>query len=426
MKRFLKPSFLVSLLLISHVSFAALPACNTIINQAICNKIGQMLIVGFGGNLQTDRAKTLYDDPDGTVFKTNSRVAKTIKNDHIGGVILFSQPIMNVKTGEMIRQRNIENPKQVAALNQSLQAYNTQTRQKQGLSRLPLVISIDEEGGEIDRLPATLGFINKTQIPQSFGALAKNNLPRAKKEAAAFATLIAKELKSLHFNVNFAPVVDVNVNPTNPIIGARGRSLSANPKWVSAIALAQIKAYKANGILPVIKHFPGHGSSTADSHLGLVDVTKTYQKQKELYPYRELIKKHFGGLIMTTHVINGQIDRTQCRRGPKSDPQTWCPGTLSYQTLTKLLRKKLHYHGVIISDDMTMKAIEGQYPLKDTLANGINAGIDMIIISNNQADQTQKIIDTIAMLVKNGHIPRATINTAFKRIVKMKRRLGPS
>lgn len=423
MKRFISLFIFLS----ASSAFATLPACNTIVGQKMCDQIGQMLIVGFGGYDQDNKGNIIYNDSNGTVFKKNALVAKYIRDDHVGGVILFSKYNYNNIKGNYFRPRNIKNPQQLTALNENLQTYNTQTREKQNLLSLPLIISVDQEGGHADRLSRDLGFKGAALAEQSFGtklALAGiNKKQKILREAYTYAFGIGQELKAMHFNVNFSPVVDVNINPTNPIIGGLGRSFSSNPEIVTKLSWQYIKAYEANDIMPVIKHFPGHGSSSSDSHLGLVDVTNSYQMQQELYPYKKLINENFGGMIMTTHVINGQIDKTQCRKGKISDHQTWCPGTMSYKTLTDLLRNKLHYHGIIISDDMTMKAITNEYSLSEALANGINAGVDMFIISNNKKDETQHALDTIAQLVKNKKVSAKKINQAYTRIVTMKKHL---
>lgn len=417
------------LLLSSSIAMAGWPACHTIVKQKTCDEIGQMLIVGFGGYKQNEQGKIVYNDPNGTIFKKSALVARYIRDDHIGGVILFSRFNYNFQTGKYFRPRNIQNPQQVANLNRKLQQYNTLTRKQQGLPMLPLMISVDQEGGHANRLPRWQGFHSARLTAQSFGAKESMAKTLAQKKAALketynYALAIGQELKSLHFNVDFAPVVDVNVNPTNPIIGGLGRSFSSNPKVVVDQAQQFIRGLHAQGILPVLKHFPGHGSSTADSHLGLVDVSDTYHKRQELYPYEKLIASGYQGMIMTTHVINGQLDQTQCRQGPKSDHQTWCPGTMSYKTLTNLLRHQLHFHGVIVSDDMTMKSIAAEYSLQEALANGINAGIDMFIISNNHQDETQRVLDTIAQLVKSGKVSQQKIHQAYANIIKMKKQLA--
>ena len=185
--------------------------------------------------------------------------------------------------------------------------------------------------------------------------------------------------------------------------------------------LCMPKIYGEYKIIPVLKHFPGHGSPLGDSHIGLVDATNTYQKDKELQPYYRLTAEGYDGMVMTTHVINGQIDQTQCKAGLKTDRSTWCPGTMSKKTLTDLLRNKMGFRGLIVSDDMTMGAIAREYDLRGAFKNSINAGVDIFIVANNYQDQTDEIINTIARLVKDGDIKRETIDAAYGRIFNFKK-----
>lgn len=436
---------LFMLLIFSVSALGQALLCQQAENKQLCDEIGQMLIVGFGGFKQDNGGKILWDDKDGTQFSENSNIAKHIADSHIGSVILFLKPMRDIKTGVFIRDRNIQNPEQVTKLNQDLQNYNDQIRQTQGLESLPLFISVDQEGGRIDRLPAAQGFPVATLMPEALGANEERFMPPswvcnrllaswyklfssiAVKKATAlsatyeYASNLAREVYALHFNLNFAPVVDVNINPICPVIGGLGRSFSSNPEVVVDQAKQFIKAFEENKIIPVLKHFPGHGSSLGDSHSGLVDVTETYKKEKELHPYYNLIKD-YDGMVMTTHVINGQIDQTQCKAGLTSDHATWCPGTMSKKTLTDLLRNQMGFKGIIVSDDITMGAIANEYRLNESLKNAINAGVDCFIVANNYEDQTDEIINTIVQLVKNGDVKREAIDTAYNRIIDFKKR----
>lgn len=430
--------FVIIFVLISIISFelyksrnatiSNLPPCEQQLSRMGCEKIGQMLIVGFGGLKQDKQGKVLWEDPKGTIFSESSNIATMIKKYHIGGVILFTQPFRNNKTRGFIRDRNIENPKQLKKLNYDLQQYSKKMREENNLFPIPLLISIDQEGGTVDRLPQTLGFPLRTYIPQALGAneerVFENSDEKLKalSETEKYAQLMADELIENEINSNFIPCVDVNINPLNNIIGGRGRSFSGNPVIVYDQAQAFIKIFNKNGIITSLKHFPGHGSSKFDTHVGLVDVTETYQKDKELLPYKELIKEGYQDFIMTTHVINGQIDKTQCKKGDVEDHTTWCPGTLSHATLTGLLREELGFKGVIVSDDMTMGAIANEYPLDVAFEKAINAGVDMFILPNNTEDSTALAINTIAKLVKDGKVKEADIDRAYNNIIALKKR----
>lgn len=411
-----------------------------LVDTQLYTEIGQMLIIGFGGLQQDEDGKILWDDRNNIQFKEDALIAKHIANNHVGGIILFTQPLRDINTRVFIRDRNVQNPKQVAKLNQNLQDYNSKVRKEQGLEVLPLFIGIDQEGGIIDRLPPSHGFSVPTVLPQALGAQEERFLAGihcqgarharsvislkklALEQTYKYAKKMAKELRAVNFNLNFAPVVDVNISPLNPIIGRLGRSFSSCPQVVVNQAEQFIRAFREQKIVAVLKHFPGHGSSLQDSHLGLVDVTTTYQKDKELYPYFSLITAGYPGMIMTAHVINGQLDDTQCKNGSPGDHTTWCPGTMSQKTLTGLLRNTMGFNGIIVSDDMTMGAITREYTLSEALQHAINAGIDIFIVANNSADQTDMVINTIAQLVVTGAVKREKITAAYRRIVNFKKK----
>lgn len=411
-----------------HIFSESFPACEQHLSKAGCEKIGQMLIVGFGGLKQDKDGKILWEDSKGTVFNEHSNIAKIIKQYHIGGVILFTSPFRNVKTGTFIRDRNIQNPKQVRSLNQALIQYSEQVRAESHLSPAPLLITIDQEGGVVDRLPCHLGFPLRTYIPQALGAneerVFDNNDEKLKAlaETEQYANRMADELIDNQFNCNLIPCLDININPLNAIIGGKGRSFSGNPEIVFDQAQVFVKVFNDKGIITALKHFPGHGSSQKDTHIGLVDVTESYQKEKEQMPYQKFIKNGYQDLIMTTHVINGQIDKTQCKMGSSEDSSTWCPGTMSYATITGLLRQEMGFKGVIVSDDMTMGAIANEYPLDVAFEKAIKAGVDMFIISNNTEDNTGLVINTIAKLVKDGRVSEAEIDRAYQNIIELKKR----
>jgi beta-N-acetylhexosaminidase len=419
---------ILTFILTNTYAFTSLPPCKNQLSSKVCAKIGQMLIIGFGG-LKQEKGVITWEDPNGINFNEKSLIAKHMRELNIGGVIIFEKPYRNEVTKTFIRDRNVHNPEQLTLLTDKLKAYSTLIQKKNHLSVLPLLITVDQEGGMVNRLPTDRGFNFETVIPQALGAEEERilSIKQPKKNALVktylYASHMANQLYKLHFNVNFFPTLDININPLNPIIGGKGRSFSANPHIVTDQGWEFVKAFHKNGIISSLKHFPGHGSSSLDTHEGMVDVTDSYQKEKELLPFRLLIKYGYEDLIMTTHVINGQIDKTQCKGGPKDDHTTWCPATMSHVTLTKLLRQQLGFKGVIISDDMSMGAIANEYPLEVSLEKSINAGVDMFIISNNDADHTEEIVNTIAKLVKEGKINISRIDDAYTHIVKIKRRI---
>ncbi|HSR74666.1 MAG TPA: glycoside hydrolase family 3 N-terminal domain-containing protein, partial [Sulfurovum sp.] len=190
-----------------------------------------------------------------------------------------------------------------------------------------------------------------------------------------------------------------------------GRSFGKDPKMVAAYAGTFIDAMHTNGVLTSIKHFPGHGSSVGDTHKGFVDVTNLW-KEVELEPYRLLKEK--ADTVMVAHVFNKKIDETY-------------PASLSYKTVTKLLRWRLGYHGVVITDDLQMGAISQKYGLKNTLKLAINAGDDILLIGNQldpkKTVTSQKLVETIAALVKSGEVQEESIDRAYNRIQHLKKKL---
>jgi beta-N-acetylhexosaminidase len=348
-------------------------------------KIGQMLVIGF----------------DGTEIDAQSQIVRTIQDNNIGGVILF-----NYKDSTKSLYKNISNPAQVKKLNQDLEYVTKQGNLIHHRPQLPLLISIDYEGGRVSRLEERYGFPSTLSAAE----LGKRGFKKAKAQAKA----MANTLKEAHFNLNFAPELDVNVNPNNPIIGKKDRSFSNNPYKVTDYAKIYAHAFLQQKIQCAYKHFPGHGSSTKDSHLGFVDSTDVWQPN-ELIPFQKSIHSAEScGVIMTAHNINRQLDASGL------------PATLSHKMLTGLLRQKLHFKGVIITDDMQMKAISDNYGLDKSLVLAINAGVDMLLFGNNLSEQNpKKLIEIIEAKVSSGEIKEQRINEAYERIVALKRSLSP-
>lgn len=217
---------------------------------------------------------------------------------------------------------------------------------------------------------------------------------------------IAETLQRAGINLNLGPVVDLNVNPANPVIGKLQRSISADPKIVTEHAREFIRAHHARGILCSLKHFPGHGSSSADSHKGFVNVTDTWSK-KELEPFRTLIKEGLADTVLTAHVFNARLD-------------PHAPATLSKATIENLLRKQLGFDGVVISDDLTMGAIAGQYSLEDSVEKALNAGVDMLLLADNRPDTTKRILAIMQKLIDSGRVSPQRILQSLNRIEKLK------
>lgn len=338
-------------------------------------KIGQMLMIGFKGFEVSD----------------TSHIIRDVREYNLGGVVLFDY---DVPTGKPVR--NIENPGQVKRL----------ISQLENLAETPLFVAVDQEGGRVARLKESRGFKANVSA-QYLGELDNADSTRY------YAETMAEQLQNLGFNVNFAPVVDLNINPDNPVIGRVERSFSADPKIVARHASIFLEEFSEHNILGVLKHFPGHGSAWNDSHAGMADVTETWQTS-ELEPYRLLTDKEYNFAVMTAHVFNENLD---------SD---W-PATLSQKVQTDLLRNELGFEGVLFSDDMQMEAIRSFYGLETSIERAINAGVDVVVFGNNsvyQPDIVPQAVQIIKEHIEKGTIPVERIEESYQRIMKLKNQLN--
>jgi len=337
-------------------------------------KIAQMLIVGFRG----------------TELTPENHIYSDVKDLRIGGIILFDYDAVSKTRG-----RNITSPEQVKKLCSDLQS----------LTPDKLLISIDQEGGKVNRLKTAMGF------PATVSAKYLGKLDNAD-TTLLYAHQTAQSLRQLGFNLNFIPCVDVDVNPNCPVVGKLERSFSDNPNVVVRHSRIWIDEHRRQGILTSPKHFPGHGSSATDTHLGLTDVTRTWTR-KELLPYEELIKSGVCDMIMVSHVFNRKLDAKY-------------PATLSKKVVDGMIRGDLRFKGLVVSDDMAMGAIVDHFSFETALEKAINAGVDMLILSNNgrsyDPQVAQKAVDIIELLVRQNKISEQRISEAYSRVAKVKER----
>ncbi len=318
------------------------------------------------------------------------QVAEDLREGRLGGVILFDY---DVPADTALR--NIRSPRQLRNL----------TRQLQEGSPVPLFIAIDQEGGRVSRLKERNGF------PPTVSAEYLGSQPVD--STRFYAGRTAGVLDSMGINFNFAPVVDLDVNPDNPVIGGLQRAFSADPDTVYRRARTWIRASRRHGVITAVKHFPGHGSSSGDSHLGVVDVTGTWSPE-ELVPYRRLIDEGLTDAVMTAHIFNREID-----------PE-W-PATLSRRTIGGVLRDSLGFGGVVVSDDMQMGAIRDEYGLETAIRRSLEAGVDLLVFANNsvyQPDIALRAHRIIRRLVEEGTVSRERIDRSWKRIMDLKREYG--
>lgn len=331
-------------------------------------KIGQMLLIGFPS------------------AKIDSAVLTEVAAGKVGSLIIF--------------EKNIPPTNSFVALKKITWTY-------QNAAPIPLIIAIDQEGGKVNRLKSKYGF------PNTITAEAMGDSPNLD-SVRFYAEAIASTLAGLGINMNFAPVVDLSSNPTNPIIAKHGRAFSANEDSVILMAKEYIKAHRKYNVKTSLKHFPGHGSSKADTHLGIADVTNTWE-ERELKPYEALIDSGYADAIMTSHIVNKKLE-------PEGHP-----GTLSDDILTGILRKRLNYDGVVFTDDMQMHAITKHYGLEQAIRLAILAGVDIMTFSNNISGSDQRTVDrvhgVIRSMVDNGQITKERIDESFDRIMAFKKSL---
>ena len=339
-------------------------------------KIGQLILVGFRGCTPAECDLAVRD----------------IREQGVGGIILFDQEMADPST----RRRNIESSAQVKQLIAHLQTQ----------AAIPLLVSIDQEGGRVNRLKPADGF------PESMSheELGRLDLPA---ETYRQAAITARTLADLGLNLNLAPVVDLDAHPDNPIIKGKSRSFSVDPEAVTRHAAEFVRAHRDQGVLCCAKHFPGHGSATGDTHLGLVDVTQTWH-ERELIPFRRLIEADLCDVIMSAHVFNANLDPA-------------VPATLSRTVITGLLRDRLGFRGVVMSDDLEMKAISSHYGLEQAVVLAVEAGIDVLCFGNNLSydpDIAPKAIEILVRAVEAGRISPARIDASCQRVLTLKGKAG--
>lgn len=335
-------------------------------------QLAQLLILGFRGSLPKET------DP----------LLNHIGNDGLGGVILFDR---HLATGS--ETNNIGRPDQLRQLTATLQNACPDNK---------LFIAIDQEGGMVSRLKKERGY----QETPAARLLGEEGMAATEKSSRVTASLLA----SLGINVNLAPVADLNQNPDNPIIAGYHRAFSADPKTVADHCRIWIKEHHNVGILSCLKHFPGHGSSFNDSHLGFVDISDSWQ-ESELLPYKELVSDTRGLAIMTGHLFNRNLDPDN-------------PATLSRQVIDILLRKELGYKGPVLSDDMQMKAITDRYGLEDACCRAIAAGIDLLVVGNNleyEEDIFTRLINGLLRGLERGILTEERVAEAYNRVMQIKK-----
>jgi beta-N-acetylhexosaminidase len=334
--------------------------------------IGQMLMVGFAGSTPEN------GDIDSLTWQ--------IRHGIIGGVILL--------------KRNVKNPEQLSKLTQYLQDASGDR---------PLFIAIDQEGGRVQRLTSETGF------PEwASAAEVARRTARDPGYARGYYTDRAAQLSALHINLNFGPVVDLNINPSSPAIGALDRSFGADAATVVDDGADFVLGHRAHGVLTTVKHFPGHGSAAADSHKSLPDIGKTWTTD-ELVPYRDLASQGLVDMAMTGHLLT-----------PEFSDGPGVPVSLSVKGVGAL-RAIVGATPVIITDDLEMAPIQAQYSETEAAILAILAGNDVLLHSTFEhidPDIGPRLNMAIQEAVVSGRIPLSRIEAAYARIVALKSRIG--
>lgn len=333
-------------------------------SMSIEEKIGQMLMFGFEDT------------------QINDETRKLIEDYHVGGVILF--------------KKNISGTQQLLDLNNKIKEINS------GLHDTPIFISVDEEGGLVSRMPPEI-----MNLPDSKDIGDANNAALAYQVGEA----IGERVSSFGFNMTMAPVLDINSNPANLVIGKR--AFGDNKEIVSKMGIEEMKGIQSRNIIPVVKHFPGHGDTDVDSHLGLPIVNHGTERlrQLELVPFQHAFNQQ-ADMTMVAHILFPEIDRDY-------------PSSLSKKVITDILRGKLNFDGVVITDDMTMGAIIENYDIGEASVRAVQSGNDIVLVSHGYENK-MKAVSSLTNAVKDGTISKERIDESVERILLLKKKYNLS
>ena len=326
-------------------------------NLTLEEKIGQMIFAGISGTVADEKAIRL------------------ITEDKVGGIIFNGH--------------NLVSPDQTISYVNALKSANAK-------NRVPLFFGVDQEGGRVSKLPGDL-----VKIPSSLKIGSFSNPDFSFEIGKALGELV----KAYGFNIDFAPVLDINSNPNNPVIG--DRSFGISPEIVSSLGIATMKGLQEVNIIPTIKHFPGHGDTSVDSHLALPVIEKSIEEleELELIPFANAIEAG-ADMVMIAHLLLPEIDEN-------------LPSSLSKTIISDILREKLNYNGVVITDDMTMKAIDSNYGLDEAAVLSVQAGTDIVMVANDY-DKIDSVLSALIDAVTSGEISEDRIDESVRRILLLK------
>lgn len=322
-------------------------------------KLGQLIIAGVEGTAPSEKMKEM------------------LASQHVGGIIFFKNNLS-------------ANPNDAAALVNQLKAWN-----RADGDAPPLFFSVDQEGGKVSRLPGI------RPLPAARAIGETNDL----EFAAWIGSSLGEMCRLTGMNMNFAPVLDINSNPDNLVIGSRSFGTTAGP--ATRMGMSVLEGIRGEGVIPVVKHFPGHGDTAVDSHLDLPVVHKDVKALQELewFPFVEAIRQD-ADVVMVGHLLL-----------PKLDPRL--PASLSKVLITEQLRESLGFKGVVVSDDMTMGAISKRYGIGEAAVLTIKAGGDLVMVAH-EYDNVTKALDALKQSIRNGELTEERIDESVGRILKLK------
>ncbi|MGY8782363.1 MAG: glycoside hydrolase family 3 N-terminal domain-containing protein [Fidelibacterota bacterium] len=343
--------------------------------KSIKQEIGQLIIAGFRG----------------TSINKESDIVKFINDYNLGGVILYDEDLEIGGSGS----RNISSPKQLKKLVAGLQS----------ITEKSLLIAVDQEGGEVERLRKIYGF-SGTPSWNQIGLL------NSKLMTKQFAEDMVEDLSSMGINLNFAPVIDLDYG-VGTVISDTKRAFSHDTEVLIEHTRIFSEVHRSKNIITSGKHFPGLGSANTDTHEGYTDITETWSV-KDLHPFNELIKSKDLDTIMVSHALDKKLDDK-------------FPASLSKKIIQGMLREDLGFNGIIICDDPSMRAISDHYSLKEIFKLMINAGVDLFCLGNNliyDKNYIPKSIEAITKLVENNEVSMERIRDSIKRINTIKLKYG--
>ncbi|SFO92121.1 beta-N-acetylhexosaminidase [Salibacterium halotolerans] len=330
-------------------------------NMTLEEKVTQLLYVGVQGTSLSDQERSMIQAGAGGVFL-------------LGG--------------------NVESEAQLTRYMNNIKETDAQTD-------IPLFLGVDEEGGRVSRIPDTI---------ENLPAAAAVGRSADEETARQAGQLLAEKVKRFGFNMDFAPVFDINSNPDNPVIG--DRSYGTTAEQVSRIGTAVMKGIKEENVIPVVKHFPGHGDTSTDSHVQLPVVDKTRQEVEnmELLPFQQAVEEG-ADMVMTGHLLFPAVDEQY-------------PASLSKAVITGMLREQLHFDGVVVTDDMTMGAITNEYGMTEAAVQSLKAGADMVLIAEAGNGRFEELQNALLQAVKDGDVTKDSINKSVTRILQLKQESG--